>query len=44
MNTIQKSGNMVLKAVSWVHNDKMRSNGLERNQLSTQYKNQVKWS
>ena len=27
---------MVLKGVSWVHNDKIRSNGLERSQLGTQ--------
>ena len=25
-----KSGQMVLKGVNWVHNDKIRSNGLER--------------
>ena len=58
--TIQKSGHMVLKGVSWVHNDKLgqivlkginwvhnakiRSYCLERSQLGTQYKNQVKWS
>ena len=29
---------MVLKGVSWVHNDKIRSNGLERSQLGTQLK------
>ena len=29
---------MVLKGVNWVHIDKIRSNGLERNQLGTQYK------
>ena len=28
---------MVLKGVNWVHNDKIRSNGLERSQLGTQY-------
>ena len=27
-----KSGQMVLKGVIWVHNDKIRSNGLERSQ------------
>ena len=27
---MQKSGNMVLKGVNRVHNDKIRSNGLER--------------
>ena len=42
--TMQKSGHMVLKGVSRVHNDEIRSNGLERSNLSTQYKNQVKWS
>ena len=41
---MQKSGHMVLKGVNWVHNDKIRSNGLERSQLGTQYKNQVIWS
>ena len=39
-----KSGHMVLKGVNWVHSDKMMSNGLERIQLGTQYKNQFKWS
>ena len=32
-----KLGHMFLKGVSWVNNDKMRSNGLERSQLGTQY-------
>ena len=32
---------MVLKGVNWVHNLKIRSNGLERSQLDTKYKNQV---
>ena len=41
---MQKSGHMVLKGVNWVHNDKIRSNGLEKSQLGTQYKIQVKWS
>ena len=31
-----KLGQMVLKGVNWVHNDKIRSNHLERNQLGTQ--------
>ena len=39
-----KSGHMVLKGVNCVHNDKIRSNGLERHNLGTQYKNQVIWS
>ena len=30
---MQKSGQMVLKGVSWVHNGKIRSNGLERSHL-----------
>ena len=34
--TIQKSGHMVLKGVNWVHNTKIRSNGLERSHLGTQ--------
>ena len=29
---------MVLKGVNWVHNDKIRSNGLGRSQLGTQCK------
>ena len=33
---MQKSGHMVLKGVNWVHNDKIRSNGLERSPLGTQ--------
>ena len=39
-----KLGQMVLKGVNWVHNDNIMSNGLERIQLGTQYKNQVMWS
>ena len=39
-----KLGQMVLKGVKWVHSDKIRSNGLERSQLGTQYRNQVIWS
>ena len=31
-----KLGQMVLKGVNWVHNDKVRSNGLEMSQLCTQ--------
>ena len=31
-----KLGQMVLKGVNWVHNDKSRSNGLERSQMGTQ--------
>ena len=41
---IQKSGHMVLKGVNWVHNDKIKSNGVEKSNLGTQYKNQVIWS
>ena len=29
-------GQMVLKGVNWVHNDKIGSYGLERSQLGTQ--------
>ena len=35
---------MVLKGVNWVHNDKTGSYGLERSQLSTQFKYQIIWS
>ena len=35
---------MVLKGANWVHIDKIMSNGLERSQLGTQFKNQVIWS
>ena len=31
-----KLGQMVLKGVNWVHNDKVRSNYLERRQLGTE--------
>ena len=41
---MQKSDHMVLKGVNRVHNDKISSNGLERTNLGTQYKNQVIWS
>ena len=30
-----KLGKMILKGVNWEHNDKIMSNGLERNQLGT---------
>ena len=30
---MQKSGHRVLKGVKWAHNDKIRSNGLERSQF-----------
>ena len=33
---MRKLVQMVLKGVSWVHNDKIGSNGLEMSQLSTQ--------
>ena len=33
---MQKPGHMILKGVNWVHNDKIRLNGLERSQLGTQ--------
>ena len=39
-----KSGHMFLKGVNLVHNDKIRSNGVERSKLGTEYKNQVIWS
>ena len=41
---MEKSGHMVLKGFNCVHNGKIRSNGLERSQLGTKCKNQVKWS
>ena len=31
-----KLGEMVLKGVNWVHNAKIKPNGLERSQLGTQ--------
>ena len=31
-----KLDQMVLKGVIWVHNEKIRSNGLEKSQLGTQ--------
>ena len=33
---MHKISHMVLKGVNWVHNDKIRSYGLERSQLGTQ--------
>ena len=39
-----KFGHMVLKGVICVHSVKIRSNGIEKSQLGTQYKNQVIWS
>ena len=39
-----KLGHVVLKGANRVHNDKIRANDLERSQLGTQYKIQVKWS
>ena len=39
---MQKSSHLVLKGVKWVPSDKIGSNGLERSQLGTQCKNQVK--
>ena len=39
-----KSGTIVLKGVNLVHNDKIRYNGLERSQFSTQWYNQVQFS
>ena len=38
------SGQIVLKGVNRVHNDKIGSNDLERSALGTQCKNQVIWS
>ena len=42
MKKNERSQTMVLKGVNCVYNNKIRSNGLERSQLGTQYKNQVK--
>ena len=39
-----KFAQMVLKVVNWVHNDKIRSYGLQRSNLCIQCKNQIKWS
>ena len=38
-----KLGQMVLKGVNRVHNDKIGANGLGRSQLGTQYKNKLIW-
>ena len=35
--TMVKLGQMVLKGVNWIHNAKIRSYGLERSQLCTQW-------
>ena len=35
--TLQKPGHMVWKRVNWVHNDKIRSNGLESSQLGSEW-------
>ena len=42
--TIHKTGQMVLKGVNWVHNDKTGSNGLERSQYGYTMIKWVKWS
>ena len=42
--TMIKSDQIALKEVNWVHNDTIRSNGLERSNLCTQCKNQFMWS
>ena len=34
----QMLSHMLLKGVNWVYNDKIRSYGLERNQLDTPFK------
>ena len=39
-----KLGQMVFKGVNWVHNAKIRSNGVYRSKLGTQCENQVIWS
>ena len=39
-----KLGQMVLKGVNLVHNDKIRLTCIERSQLGIQCKNQVIWS
>ena len=41
---MMKLGHMVLKGVNLVNNDTIGLHGLERSQLGTQYKIQVKWS
>ena len=42
MYTITKLGQMVLKGVNWVHNDRIGPYGLERSNLCTQCKNQIR--
>ena len=39
-----KLDEMVLKGVNWVHNDNIRSSGLERSNLGTKCKYQAMWS
>ena len=39
-----KLGQIVLKGVNWVHNDRISLNGIDRSQLGIQCKNQVIWS
>ena len=39
----RSNGHMVLKGVNYINNNKIRSNGLVRSNLGTQYKNQVIW-
>ena len=39
-----KISKMVLKGGNWVHNAKIRSHGVEKSKLGTQYKNWVIWS
>ena len=43
VSTITKLGQMVLKGVNWVHNDKISSYGLERSNLCTQCKKSENW-
>ena len=39
--TMIKLDQNVLKGVNWINNDEIRSNGLERSQLGTQYKKSI---
>ena len=39
-----KLAQMVLKGVNWIHNANIKSHGLERSEMYTQYKNHVIWS
>ena len=41
--TVTKWGQMVLKGVNCVHNNKIRSNGLGRKSIGAHNKNHVKW-